>query len=71
MRSEWTIPSLVDLDDALQRLEQLDPRAANVVELRFFGGLTEREVGQTLKISEPTVKRDWEFARAWLLNELG
>ncbi len=62
---------LVELDDALQRLEQLDTRAAHVVELRFFGGLTEKEVGQTLKISEPTVKRDWEFARAWLLKELG
>ena len=62
---------LVELDDALQRLEQLDSRAAHVVELRFFGGLTEKEVGQTLEISEPTVKRDWEFARAWLLKELG
>ncbi len=62
---------LVELDDALRRLEQLDSRAAHVVELRYFGGLTEKEVGQTLNISEPTVKRDWEFARAWLLKELG
>jgi len=58
------------LDEALTRLEQLDTRAAKVVELRYFGGLTEREVGEALAISVATVKRDWGFARAWLLKEL-
>ena len=51
---------LPDLDEALQRLEKMDERAARVVELRFFGGLTEQEVATLLGISVPTVKRDWE-----------
>jgi len=62
---------VIELDLALQRLEQLDARAAQVVELRFFGGLTDREVGTALDISPATVKRDWEFARSWLLKEIG
>ncbi len=62
---------VIDLDQALARLEKLDPRAAQVVELRFFGGLKDEEVGKTLGISLATVKRDWDFARSWLLNQLG
>lgn len=62
---------LCDLDEALDRLEALDHRAAKVVELRFFGGLTEEETGKLLGVSVPTVKRDWEFARSWLLAQLG
>lgn len=62
--------SVLDLDLALARLEALDPRAAQVVELRYFGGLTEEEAGRTLNISLTTVKRDWDFARAWLLTQL-
>lgn len=62
---------VIDLDRALRRLETLDSRAAQVVELRFFGGLTDDEVGKTLGISLATVKRDWEFARSWLLSEIG
>ena len=62
---------VIELDLALQRLERLDGRAAQVVELRFFGGLTDREVGTALDISPATVKRDWEFARSWLLKEMG
>jgi len=62
---------ILDLDRALSRLSELDERAAKVVELRYFGGLTEKEVGDVLEISVPTVKRDWEFARSWLLKELG
>jgi RNA polymerase sigma factor (TIGR02999 family) len=58
------------LDEALTRLEELDARAAKVVELRYFGGLGEREIGESLAISVATVKRDWSFARAWLLKEL-
>jgi RNA polymerase sigma factor (sigma-70 family) len=60
----------LDLDLALQRLETMDARAAQVVELRFFGGLTDDEVAKTLGISTATVKRDWDFARSWLLSEM-
>lgn len=61
---------LIALDEALTQLETQDARACRVVELRFFGGLTEAEAGEALKISPATVKRDWEFARAWLLARL-
>lgn len=61
---------IVALDLALAQLEALDPRAAQVVELRYFGGLTEEEAGSTLNISVATVKRDWDFARAWLLTQM-
>jgi RNA polymerase sigma factor (TIGR02999 family) len=61
---------VLDLDQALARLETLDKRAAQVVELRFFGGLTDDEVGKALDISLATVKRDWDFARSWLLNQM-
>ena len=61
---------LLALDQALNRLERLDARAARVVELRCFGGLTEKEASEALGVSIATVKRDWTFARAWLLNEL-
>jgi RNA polymerase sigma factor (TIGR02999 family) len=58
------------VNDALTRLEGLDARAAAVVEMRYFGGLTEQEIGDILLISTATVKRDWEFARSWLLAQL-
>ncbi len=58
------------LEDALARLAELDPRAARVVELRFFGGLGEREVGEVIGVSERTVRNDWAMARAWLQNRL-
>ena len=57
---------LLALDDALQLLTAKYPRKAQVVELRFFGGLTVSEAAAVLKVDERTVKRDWEFARAWL-----
>lgn len=60
---------LIELDQALRRLEELDPRCARVVELRFFGGLTEREAAEVLGISVATLKRDWDFARAWLITQ--
>lgn len=59
-----------DLDEALTRLAVFAPRQAKVVELRFFGGVEEHEIGEMLGISERTVKRDWAAARAWLYGEL-
>jgi RNA polymerase sigma factor (TIGR02999 family) len=61
---------LIDLDDALKRLEQLNERQAEVVTYRFFGGLTQKEIAEVLGVSEPTVRRDWRLARAWLSREL-
>lgn len=61
---------LVDLDEVLKALDMLDQRKSRVVELKFFGGLTNEEIGEVLKISVETVKRDWSFARTWLLREL-
>jgi RNA polymerase sigma factor (TIGR02999 family) len=57
---------VLDVDEALTRLATLDERAARVVELRFFGGLTEKAAAEALGISVATLKRDWTFARAWL-----
>jgi RNA polymerase sigma-70 factor, ECF subfamily len=61
---------LLDLDRVLDRLELDHPRPARVIELRFFSGLEIEEIAQVLEISDRTVKRDWEFARAWLLHRL-
>jgi len=61
---------LIALDEALQRLEKLHERAAKVVELRYFGGLSEDEASEALNISRATLKRDWEFARTWLVSQL-
>lgn len=61
---------LIALDDALQQLEALDPRAAKVVELRYFAGLEIDEVATALEISPATVKRDWTLARAFLIRAL-
>jgi RNA polymerase sigma factor (TIGR02999 family) len=61
---------LGELDSALTQLAQLDPRQAQVVELRYFGGLTIDETAEFLGVSPKTVKRDWEVARAWLRAEL-
>lgn len=60
----------VQLDDALQTLERIDPRKARVVELRFFGGLDAEETAEVLNVSRATVMRDWRTARAWLYREL-
>jgi RNA polymerase sigma factor (TIGR02999 family) len=61
---------LCALDDALNALARIDPRRAQVIELRFFGGLTVEETGQVLQLSAQTVMRDWRLARAWLAREL-
>jgi len=63
-------PSILALDEALTAFSQVAPRQARVVELRYFGGLTEEEIVATLNISPRTVRRDWDLARAWLLREL-
>jgi RNA polymerase sigma factor (TIGR02999 family) len=61
---------LIALDQALSKLEKADPRAARVIELRFFGGLQEEEIAEVLGVSVITVKRDWRVARAWLIGRL-
>lgn len=62
---------ILALDEALGRLEAFDERRARVVEMRYFSGLELREIAGLLEVSQATVKRDWRFARAWLLAELG
>lgn len=62
---------LVRLDEALKSLAEMDPRRSQVVELRYFGGLNNEEIADVLKISENTVTRDWNMARAWLYQQLG
>jgi len=61
---------IVDLHEALERLSTLDSRKAQVVELKYFGGLNHDEVAEVMKISAVTVRRDWVFAKAWLHKEL-
>ena len=61
---------IVDLHEALETLATLDSRKAQVVELKYFGGLNYDEIGEVLKISPVTVRRDWEFAKVWLYTEL-
>jgi RNA polymerase sigma factor (TIGR02999 family) len=58
------------LDEALTRLEQIDPQQARIIELRFFGGLSVEEAAAALEISPATLKRRWTLARAWLFREL-
>jgi len=62
--------NLLALNDALQRLEALDPQKARIVELRYFCGLTIEQTAEALRISPATVKRDWSMARAWLRSEI-
>ena len=57
---------LLILDDAISRLEKVDADAATVVQLKFFGGLTNEQAAETMGVSAPTVKRHWAFARGWL-----
>ena len=61
---------ILDLDEALQALTKLAPRQAKVVELCYFGGMTEQEAAEALKTSPRTVRRDWQFAKTWLTREL-
>jgi RNA polymerase sigma factor (TIGR02999 family) len=61
---------ILDLNEALERLSALDARKAQVVEMRYFGGLKQEEIAEALNVSEVTVRRDWTFSRAWLYAEL-
>ena len=69
--SETDGVDLLALDEALQRLAEIDPRQAKIVELRFFGGLTLEETARTVEVSSMTIKREWRTARMWLKHELG
>lgn len=68
--SQDRLGDIVAMDEVLKRLEALDPRQGRIVELRFFGGLNVEEVAEILEISTPTVKREWQSAKAWLHREL-
>jgi RNA polymerase sigma factor (TIGR02999 family) len=63
-------PDLIALDDALNALAAMNPRQSQIVELRYFGGLSEEETAEALKVSPRTVRRDWSLARVWLYREL-
>jgi RNA polymerase sigma factor (TIGR02999 family) len=64
------VTDLIELDEALEQLTAIDPRAARVVELRFLVGLTEKETTEVLGISIPTLRRDWTYGRTWLVSHL-
>ncbi len=68
--TEAEIGQVLDLNDALERFAELDRRASQVVELKYFGGMSYDEIAEVLSISAITVRRDWEFAKAWLHQEL-
>lgn len=61
---------LLALDEALTRLAELDERQSRIVELKYFGGLTEEEIAEVMEVSPRTVRRDWSVARAWLFHEI-
>ena len=62
--------NLTELDEALTRLEKIDPRQSRIVELRYFGGLSLEETAEALHISRATAAREWAMARAWIHREL-
>lgn len=70
LRVDVQMGELLGLDEGLRRLQKMDERASRVVELRFFGGMTEDAVAEVLDVSTRTVQRDWRKARAWLYKEL-
>ena len=71
LAQSWDHPDeILALDEAIRRLEEQDPRSADVVQLRFFAGLSIEETAEALGLSERTVKREWTFARAWLHDAL-
>jgi RNA polymerase sigma factor (TIGR02999 family) len=68
LEGEFREEQLPDLDDAIAQLAKVDPRCKQVVEMRYFGGMTEPEIAELLEVSVPTVKRDWRKARAFLYD---
>lgn len=70
VKAEKNLLDILSINQALEKLEQIDERQVRVVECRFFGGLTIEETAHALGISDPTVSRDWQMARAWLNREL-
>lgn len=70
-QAEETSFEILALDDALQRLAQIYPRQAQIIELRFFGGLSIEETAEFLGVTSSTVNRDWNLAKSWLARELG
>ena len=70
MLADGDAVDFADIDEALQRLTVLDPRQGQLVELRFFGGLSIEETSEVMKLSPATIKREWSSARAWLRREL-
>ena len=68
--SEEKLSDILAIDSVLSRLCEIDPRQAKIVEMRYFGGLTDEEIGLVLDTSSKTVKRDWKVAKAWLRAEL-
>jgi RNA polymerase sigma factor (TIGR02999 family) len=71
MRNHIEPDELLSLDQALTALEKMDPRQIKIVECRFFAGMSVKETAEALGVSEPTIKRQWRLARAWLIRELG
>lgn len=71
LAADYDVEQVLALDDVFRRLEQQDPRAASVVRMRFYAGLSVEETAKALDVSERTVKREWAFARAWLYSALG
>lgn len=67
---ERSAADILDLNEALERLFALDERKARVVDMRYFGGMTEAEIAIVLGVTEKTVRRDWQFAKVWLYREL-
>jgi RNA polymerase sigma factor (TIGR02999 family) len=70
LTNDQSLDDIAELDEALSALDKTDARSARIVELRFFGGMTNEEIAELLNISPRTVIRDWEFARAWLYRFL-
>jgi RNA polymerase sigma factor (TIGR02999 family) len=70
IRVEERAESMLVLNDVLDRLEKFDPQQAQIVEMRFFGGMSNSEIAENMKLSERTVSREWQAARLWLYREM-
>jgi RNA polymerase sigma factor (sigma-70 family) len=64
------VADVITLDEALNNLAELDPRKSQIVEMKFFGGLTDEEVAEVLKVTSRTVEREWRKAKAWLYRAI-